>query len=267
MTVKSESVCFMKAANQSGFNTKRYAGPGQGLNRRSHKSREMQKGTNPLDEYGNRTRCAICGSIFHWAKDCPHKEEAHACTCDDQDEHNITLFVKGVDPCEVFMCEAFSTAVVDTACTKTVCGEDWLDNYINILDEDQRSCVKIRSSDRMFRFGDGQKVKSMKQVTIPAQIGNTKCNIEAEVVKSKIPLSLSKNSWKKAKTVLDMNNDTAQMFDQPVELFQTYTGHYCINMVNPDMKEKFVTNHELIEGESNGVMVIREAVERRREGP
>ena len=27
-----------------------------------------QKRTNPLDRYGNRTKCTICGSVFHWVK-------------------------------------------------------------------------------------------------------------------------------------------------------------------------------------------------------
>uniref|UniRef100_A0AAV2MI21 CCHC-type domain-containing protein n=1 Tax=Knipowitschia caucasica TaxID=637954 RepID=A0AAV2MI21_KNICA len=33
----------------------------------------QQQGTNPLDKYGKRTRCAVCQSTYHWAKDCPHR--------------------------------------------------------------------------------------------------------------------------------------------------------------------------------------------------
>ena len=39
-----------------------------------HKTTE-QRGTNPFDRNGRRTKCAICGSVFHWAKDCPHKHK------------------------------------------------------------------------------------------------------------------------------------------------------------------------------------------------
>ncbi|KAL5012987.1 hypothetical protein ScPMuIL_011538 [Solemya velum] len=45
-----------------------------------------------------------------------------------------------------------------------------------------------------------------------------KCNIEAEVVKADIPLLLSKESLKRAETVLDLSNDSATMFKQPVDL-------------------------------------------------
>lgn len=36
--------------------------------------RQPLAGTNPLDKFGKRSRCAICQSTFHWAKDCPHKK-------------------------------------------------------------------------------------------------------------------------------------------------------------------------------------------------
>ena len=34
-----------------------------------------QRGTNPLDRQGRRTRCVVCESVFHWAKHCPHKDQ------------------------------------------------------------------------------------------------------------------------------------------------------------------------------------------------
>lgn len=47
---------------------------------------------------------------------------------------------------------------------------------------------------------------------------NTKCKIETEVVTANIPLLLSKTSLKRAGTVLDMESDSAVMFNQPVKL-------------------------------------------------
>ena len=34
--------------------------------------------TNPVNFYGDISRCRICGSKFHWAKDCPDSYEARA---------------------------------------------------------------------------------------------------------------------------------------------------------------------------------------------
>lgn len=63
------------------------------------KQSEQQKaplpGTNPLDKYGRRSKCAICQSTFHWAKDCPHKSEqvkiAEDCDSEHAEECNITI--------------------------------------------------------------------------------------------------------------------------------------------------------------------------------
>ena len=41
------------------------------------------QGTNPLDKHGRRTRCAVCQSTYHWAKDCPNKKEYVKLTKDE----------------------------------------------------------------------------------------------------------------------------------------------------------------------------------------
>ena len=56
-------------------------------------------------------------------------------------------------------------------------------------------------SKRTFKFGDGAKIKSTKNVIIPATIGSTSCNIDTEVVDADIPLLLSRTSVKRAGTV------------------------------------------------------------------
>lgn len=38
------------------------------------KTREQDnRGTNPMNKYGKRSRCAACGSVFRRVKDCPDK--------------------------------------------------------------------------------------------------------------------------------------------------------------------------------------------------
>ena len=88
--------------------------------------------------------------------------------------------------------------------------------------------------------------------TIPAQIGDTKCSIETEVVDIDLPLLLSKDSLKRAKAVLDMCNDKATMVNQPVELNYTSTGHYCID-VSRKQETKYNEESEILlrEGKLN----------------
>lgn len=203
-------------------------------------------GTNPLNKYGKRTTCAVCRSVYHWAKRCPDNPRPEAVKMtecqgnDNTTQHeavtescNITLFTKeSPSTNEILVMESLGAAVIDTACTKTVCGENWLRSYEEALNSDQKQKVTKSQSDKRFRFGDGNVVTSRQKVTIPAKIGKMKCNIEAEVVKADIPLLLSKESLKRAETVLDLSNDSATMFKQPVDLEFTSSGHYCIPILD-----------------------------------
>ena len=125
---------------------------------------------------------------------------------EEPDECNITLFSKESDS-EIFMVEALGSAVIDTACTRTVCGEKWLNNYVEGLNESEVQKVRNTVSNRPFKFGDGHVVHSTKKV---------------------------KASLKRAGTVLDLENDTAIMFKQQLALEVTSSGHYCINISDKD---------------------------------
>ena len=90
---------------------------------------------------GKISRCRICDSKYHWVRFCPDKYHEVKLTEDQEDEPetvNITLFLSSTNnlsPQSVFVAEAFNTAVIDTACTKTVCGSNWLHQYVDSLDE------------------------------------------------------------------------------------------------------------------------------------
>ena len=104
------------------------------------------------------------------------------------EECNITLFTENRKlENEIFVVESMNSAMIDTACTQTVCGDRWLHQYeLNIRHGEIQSSL----SNRSFRIGDGQIVKSFKQVIL----GSTKRSIKTDVVKTNIPLLLSKES-------------------------------------------------------------------------
>ncbi|KAL1281668.1 hypothetical protein QQF64_000471 [Cirrhinus molitorella] len=202
---------------------------------RPQKQSRMQPGTNPIDKYGRRSKCAICQSTFHWAKDCPHRSE-QARIAEDLEQCNITLFSGDtLSDSEIFMVESLGSAVIDTACTKTVCGQKWLDHYISGLKPAEQKKLECTDSAKAFKFGDGRVVQSAQKVKIPAKIGQTNCHIETEVVPADIPLLLSKTSLKRVGAVLDLQNDKAIMFKHPVTLELTFSGHYCVNLQQKDL--------------------------------
>ena len=96
---------------------------------------------NPLDANGFVTKCMVCRSIYHWAKDCPDRNATYA-TSQEEEVHN-TLFSKPVQECYVenFLGETFSYAILDSRCIKSVCGKVWLQCYFDALNESDKSSV------------------------------------------------------------------------------------------------------------------------------
>ena len=193
------------------------------------------------------SKCAICESIFHWAKDCPDGDKSERVNVASYgkgksnerpgtsespnlkaDESVIAVITKKLS---VFVSESFDSAVVDTACTSTICGRKWLDRYVSSLEVGQQKEIARNHSDVTFRFGDRRKIVSEELVIIPTKIGDTVCKIKTEVVQNDIPLLSSKESLKRENAVLDLKNDKAVLFGNEVKLKQTSSGHYCVTLV------------------------------------
>ena len=97
-------------------------------------------------------------------------------------------------------------------------GESWFINYCEKLDNDLLNEIEIYPSKTSCKFGDGRKVFSFQKVVIPVQIANHSCKISCEIVKDNIPLLLSKQSFKRAGAIINMQNDKAIIFDTEVDL-------------------------------------------------
>ena len=75
-----------------------------------------QRGTNPLNKFGKRTKCAVCQSVFHGAKDCPDRNNAVTfteCEAEQIENCNVTLFMKEQPSAnEIFVMESSGSAVI-----------------------------------------------------------------------------------------------------------------------------------------------------------
>ncbi|VDI80195.1 Hypothetical predicted protein [Mytilus galloprovincialis] len=118
----------------------------------------------------------------------------------------------------VLLTESANSAILDSACTSTVAGETWMKCYLDSLDSSIREKVVENPSETLFKFGGGTVLQSTKKVTFPCAIAGIECEIQADVVTSDIPLLLSKDSMKKAKMKLDLENDSANIFGKDVQL-------------------------------------------------
>ena len=179
--------------------------------------------------------CAICESTLHWVKDCPHRDESVnsiLSTSNGKDKvetvnmassipenlqaSDITLFTKSAEMI-VFVKEASGCAVGDTACSHTVCGVTWLADYLDKLAPMMNKSTEYIESSAKFRFGDGEQVRPLHSVSIPAKIGDAVCYIHCEVVEKNIPLLLSKASLKRENASIDLGKDQIYMFGQSIK--------------------------------------------------
>ena len=145
-----------------------------------------------------------------------------------EDEHAVLLTGYNKEEVHRLGVAACNCAVLDSACSSTVCGDSWINNYIQSLDKDDRQKVKQTEGQRMFKFGGGRCLKSKGEYSLPAVTAGKKVMIKTDVVESDIPLLLSQTAVKKAPIKMDLENDTATIMGKEVALNLTTSGHYQV---------------------------------------
>ena len=99
-------------------------------------SKQKKGKFNPLTKQGVTSRCAICDSKMHWAKDCQHKrsETANTAELNNETENNPGNIIEEAN--------------------------------IVLMTTDE-----VNPSSKIFKFGDGHKVTAISSVKIPTQTG------------------------------------------------------------------------------------------------
>ena len=198
---------------------------------------------NPNGRDGKLLRCRACGSYRHFLAECPDKWEVQSARADITEEENETaVLFTGAQERSIAQLgiEAQNSAILDSACSSTVCGKAWFDAYLDSLSPENHKKVIKMEGEKVFRFGGGEKLKSIGLYIIPVELAGKKLNLKTDVVASEIPLLMSKSSMKKARITINTDNDTAEIFGIRVKLQSTSSGHYCI----PVSASKISIEHE-----------------------
>lgn len=153
-------------------------------NWRDNNKPQQRNGTNPPNRLGQMSKCAICGSTYHWAASCPEKGSSQHTYIANE----IVLEVNHTKDLQTLVAETWDSALLDCGASKTVCGKSWFDNYMNNLSSDNRSQISFSDSINSYRFGDGRVTPSLHAAKIPAFIGQKKVFIFIDVVDCDIPL-------------------------------------------------------------------------------
>ena len=211
---------------------------GQGARKFSQTLNATNRKMNPSGPDGDISRCLICDSKFHWARNCPHAyENAYKTPKPDEEEHDnvyLSLFMGLTDNVEEenkvrkLVSEAKECAVLDTGCALTVCGQSWLSDYLESLSEFERSKIIESSSAATFTFGDGKSFPSLKKLVIPCWIGKQRAYITTNVVECNIPLLMSATSMKRADMLWDFKNDSVMVRGSKIKLRRSLSGHFLL---------------------------------------
>ena len=235
--------------NRGTYNTYRGGYQAQAANRRGTSTGGTSTGRaiNPSGSDGQPLTCRACGSYRHMIRECPDSWEnmnmAKVNITDSrnsqyisEEEEHVVLFT-GFDKQAVSQLgvEARQCAVLDSACSSTVCGQNWLDNYLECLTVADKLKVIHKEGSRMFRFGGGTVLRSLAEYEIPAVLAGKEITIATDVVASDIPLLLSRTAMKNAKIKLDLVDDTAEIFGKSLALNMTTSGHYCVPIDKMDV--------------------------------
>ena len=173
----------------------------------------------------------ICKSIYHYARECPNAEDK---------DSEITETYNSMDAQFTLFCaytnsklrdltkECNGYAIIDTGCANTVCGEEWMNKFIEKLSDEERERMTIESSEQSFTFGDGVPVPSLRRVTMPCWMGGVPGTISTDVIDGEIPLLLSKKSMKRNKMKIDLETDEVVVNNRRIRLKVTKTDHYAL---------------------------------------
>ena len=218
-------------SNRSGRRFSRGGGPPR---MRGSQGRRL----NPPGPDGEPSVCLICNSKFHWARNCPDSYESRDNQIDDKDIDSIHLVYYASNNVNKntnnnFSVETANCAVLDTGCaSKNVCGEKWLEGYLEYIGRELGSLKKEPGKNK-FRFGGGDVFCSNEFVHVPCVFGGKNIYFKCNVVKCNIPLLISKAAMKKMEMIIDTKNDTVRFFDAVFPLKVTTSGHYYLPLMRP----------------------------------
>ena len=99
-----------------------------------------------------------------------------------EDEHALLFTGYNKEEVRRLGVGARNCAVLDSACSSTVCGDGWINNYIQSVVKYDRQKVKQTQGQRVFKFGGGTCFKSKGEYSLPAVTAGKEVMIKTDVV-------------------------------------------------------------------------------------
>ena len=150
-------------------------------------------------------------------------------------------------------------AFVDTGCPSVISGKNWVDALLKKMPKSLKSRSMYKSSKKVFKFGGGEKRKSLGTLIFPCQLGEDKedIGIKTEIVDANIPLLLGGATLEKIGAILDFQEmnlkfPVSKGSDKyrSVDIQKEPSGHYSFEIkLETDSKEE---SERMIKNETLG---------------
>ena len=208
---------------------------------------KVKKKTNWPGEDGKPSRCHHCGSIYHYLRQCPDRDENVNIAESLEIIEKPVLFTEDSRELSEFTREALNCAALDTCCSSSVSGKVWLDFYLDSLDKEKREEVRgPLPSNKVFKFGNNGRLPSQGSYKIPVTLAKKEVTLEMDVVESDLPLLLSKAAMKKAQMNIDLSDDTVTAFGNKEKLITTSGGHYCMKLIETTGEDENIISNDVL---------------------
>ena len=230
------------------FSSKYKSSRGRGY-RGQKRGYSSNRGTNPLDRTGRVSTCRNCGSRFHWARECPNRDESSdhppAVKKPEKEDSEEDVYLTLASSCRNLLNQCTEKAIFDSACTKSVAGSLWFADFTRRLPPELQKQVVKRPTTTKIMFGDGRKTKCLFQAKIPVEFGHLSCYLDCQIVQGDLPLLLSVKSMSKAQLDINFGDNSFTVAGETAVKHQgeiLSTGHIAINVIpsTPPSKEEIV---------------------------
>ena len=115
-------------------------------------------------------------------------------------------------------------------------------NFYNCLSDADKELVKVHDSKLVYKFGGGEKRKSLGIVVFPCHLAGKNVKLKTEVVDAEFPLLLGNTMLKKAKVILYLSEKKAQVMGAEVDMQETGSGHFSIALGLPKPELEYDKN-------------------------
>ena len=149
-------------------------------------------------------------------------------------ERNPQSFSTDVVPHEAWwnMKELAKRVILDLGCMRNVVGVQWANDVVEEWQKNGR-WLRVLQEDEVFRFGDGNTLRSQYRLQLEATFGGRKVLLAFSVVPGPCPPLLSKQSHTKLGVKLDTEHHTLSSRKLKVQnygLIETEAGHYTVRI-------------------------------------